>query len=420
MAYRMRKREDGIMENSQVAEIFDEISDLLELKGSNPFRVRSYRNAAQSLRNMSNRLEDLVADDQDLSDIPDIGEATAKKISEILKKGTCKRLEQLRRQVPAGLLDLMHIPGIGARKAMKLNRKLNIDSLDDLKTACRNHKVSELDGMGRKTEEKILRGIETVQRAADRILYVEAEEQLHSLAEYLDGINEIVRWETAGSFRRGRETIGDLDILVNTDNREETAEFLTSYSSLDEIISRGNERLSIRLNGGLQVDFRFFDISEFGSALMYFTGSKAHNIKLRKLAREKGWKLNEYGLFKAGSRLAGRTEKSVYEKLGMSLVPPELREGRGEVKAAQESRLPQLITVSDMRGDLQCHTTASDGKNSIREMAGSAREYGLGGRRGSLQSKYEPEKHDRQTHIRNSKRTNQLHRPSTWPNDRQT
>jgi len=366
------------MENAQIAAIFDEIADLLELKNANTFRIRSYRNAAQTIRGYADRMEDLAREDSALSNIPNIGEATAAKIREILERGTCKRLEELREDVPRGLTDLLQIPGLGARKAMQLYKALEIESLEELQDACRKHKVRELEGMGEKTEQNILSGIKTVERTAGRRLYKEAADELGTLAKHLKGLSkQLKHWEVAGSFRRGKETIGDLDILVQAADREKAADAILEYEAIDKVIGRGKERVSLRLGSGLQVDFRFFDPSSFGSALMYFTGSKAHNIKVRRIAQENDWKLNEYGLFSGDRRLAGKTEKAVYSRLGMKWLPPEMREDRGEVELARDGKVPRLIECDDVHGDLQCHTTASDGKNSIKEMAEAARDYGL-------------------------------------------
>ncbi len=365
------------MENAQIAEMLDEIADLLELQEANEFRVRAYRSAAQSVRNHSERLEDLAEEGEDLADLPNVGESTAEKIHEMLQRGTCDRLEQLRQKVPEGLTDLMDIPGLGPRKVKQIHEELDVESLDELEKACEDQKVRKLEGMGPKTEKKILEGISTVRSTAGRILYKDAVGYLDSLGKHLDGVDPIQRWEVAGSFRRGKETVGDLDVLIRADDRKEAGEAILEYEAIDRVIGRGKERISVRLQGGLQVDFRFFDPSTFGAALLYFTGSKAHNIAIRRIAQDRDWKLNEYGLFKGKSLLAGKTEKAVYERLNLDWVPPELREDRGEVKAAQEGQLPKLIERDDLRGDLQSHTTASDGKNSIQEMAEAARDHGL-------------------------------------------
>jgi DNA polymerase (family 10) len=365
------------MENAQIADIFEEIADLLELQEENQFRVRSYRNAAQAIRNQSGRLEDMVEQGGDVSKIPNIGKSIADKVHEILEKGTCKRLEDLRKQVPEGLTNLMDVPELGPRKAMQLYKELNVESLDQLKKACEQHKVRDLEGMGQKTEEKILHGIGTLQSTAGRILYHEACDYLQSLGRHLNRISGIKQWEAAGSFRRRKETVGDLDILVQADNREEVRDAILDNNAIDEVIGSGTEKISVRLSGGLQVDFRFFDPSSFGSALMYFTGSKAHNIKLRRRVQDKKWKLNEYGLFKGNSLLAGKAEELVYKKLDMEWIPPELREDRGEIEAALQNSLPRLVEPDDIRGDMQSHTTASDGNFSISDMARAARDYGL-------------------------------------------
>lgn len=364
------------LENTQIAGIFDEIADLLELQSANPFRVRSYRNAAQTVRSLSDRLENLAEQGEDLSKLNNIGKSTADKIREIIDTGTCKRLENLREEVPEGLPELMHIPGVGPRKAVQLHVELGVDSIDDLKKAAEKGRVRELEGMGKKTEQNILQGIETVKHTAGRLLLSEASDYFDTLAKYLNGLSELDRWDVAGSFRRGKETIGDFDILVRADDREKAADAILAYDAVDEVIGRGRERVSVRLRGGVQIDFRFFDEPAFGSALMYFTGSKSHNIRLRKIAQERGWKLNEYGLFKDTRRLAGKTEEAVYQRLHLDWVPPELREDRGELDAAAEGRLPDLIDADDIQGDLQCHTTASDGKNTIEEMAQAAKDFG--------------------------------------------
>lgn len=363
------------MENKQVAAVFEEIADLLELQGGNPFRVRSYRNAAQSVGNLSERLQEIAKDDR-LEKIPNIGKSTAEKIREILKTGSCKRLKDLRKKVPRGLPELLHVPKLGPRKVAQLHDELGVNTLRQLEKACGKKEVRELDGMGPKTEENILKGIRMLKKTEGRMRIDEAAEQLAPLGETLDKLKSVKQWMTAGSFRRGRETIGDLDILLQSEDRKKTTEKLTEYRPVDEVIDHGKEKLSIRLKGGLRVDFRFFDAGSFGAAQLYFTGSKAHNIELRKLARKHNWKLNEYGLSKDGKQLAGKTEEAVYSRLKMDWIPPELRENNGEIEAAQNGKLPKLIERGDIRGDLHCHTNASDGKLSIREMAEAAREFG--------------------------------------------
>ena len=364
------------MENAQVADIFDEIADLIELDEGNEYRIRSYRAAARTVRDLSQRLEDLVAQEEDLSEIPNIGESTADKIHEILETGTCQRLEEMRSKVPPELTEIMRVPDLGPRKAMQLHRELDMDDLDDLREACESHKVRELEGMGKKTEENILQGLETLESVGERVLLRDAADHVVSVGRHLDGVDAIRRWEVAGSFRRRKETVGDLDILVEASDRDQAADGILELEDVDEVMGRGNERVSVRLSDGLQIDFRFFEESSFGSALMYFTGSKAHNIHIRQLAVERDWKLNEYGLFKDDRRLAGSTEESVYHRLNLPWIPPELREDRGEVEAAQEEDLPELVEAGDIRGDLQSHTDVTDGTSSIGEMAEAAADRG--------------------------------------------
>ncbi|MFO8006559.1 MAG: DNA polymerase/3'-5' exonuclease PolX [Candidatus Brocadiia bacterium] len=364
------------MENAQIAEVFEEIADLLELQEGNQFRIRSYRNAARTVRDLSRRLQDMVSEDEDLTELPNIGESTAEKIAEILETGTCERLENLRREVPSGLTRLMRVPDLGPRKSMKLYQELGIEDLDGLREACEAGKVRELEGFGEKTEQKILKGIKTLEATSGRILLREAMDHVESLGRHLDGLDVLDRWEVAGSFRRRKETVGDLDILVHTADREEATERILDYDAIDEVMSRGNERVTVRLDSGLQVDFRYFEPEAFGAALLYFTGSKAHNISVRQRAIDREWKLNEYGLFKDDNRLAGKSEESVYHRLNMDWIPPEMREDRGEVEAAEEENLPDLIEQDDVRGDLQSHTDRTDGSNTLEEMADAARERG--------------------------------------------
>jgi DNA polymerase (family 10) len=364
------------VENAHIAAILDEIADLIELKGGNQFRVRSYRDAARTVRGMSRRIEDLIENDGDLSDLANIGEGTAEKIGEIVETGTCDRLEELRQDVPEELTELLDLPDVGPRTAMQLHQELGVDSLEQLKKACEEHKVRELDGLGEKTEEKILQGIEMLSNIAGRSDLKAATERVESLRRHLDAIDGINRWVVAGSFRRRKETVGDLDVLIDATDRDAVTEQLMKNESIADVVTKGSERVTVRLSDGLQIDFRFFEAAAFGSAMLYFTGSKAHNTKLRSIAQDNGWKLNEYGLFKGDNRLAAKTEESVYQRLNLAWVPPELREDRGEIEAAQNGNLPDLIEVKHLRGDLHCHTTATDGADSIEAMAKAARDRG--------------------------------------------
>lgn len=270
----------------------------------------------------------------------------------------------------------MKVPQLGPRRAKLLYGKLKIKSIEELKAACEAHRVREIPSMGEKTEQNILRRLTTIGASSGRMLLKPASDHVEALGRHLDKIKAIERWEVAGSFRRRLETIGDLDSLVQAKDRQAATEAILKYPGIERVLSRGEERVTVQLGGALQVDFRFFEPQAFGAALMYFTGSKSHNIALRKLVQRHKWKLNEYGLFKGKRRLAGATEEEVYEKLGLEWIPPELREDRGEIDAARHAKIPKLLELDDIRGDLHCHTKATDGANTIREMAEAAQQHG--------------------------------------------
>ena len=364
------------MENANVADIFDEIADLLELDQDDEFRVRAYRSAARTIRNLPQRLEDLAEAGEDLAEIPDIGERSATKIHEILATGTCERLQELRDQVPAGLAELMRVPQLGPKTVMQLHRELGIEDLDDLQRAAEAGEIRALEGLGEKTEQAVLAGVEHVRSGRGRLLLEEAAHLATSLGRKLDRIGTINRWRVAGSFRRRKETVGDLDFVVQASDRQAAADAIIAAAGVDEVLGRGQERLALRLSDGVQVDVRLVDEASFGAALLYFTGSKPHTIALRKLALGRAWKLNEYGLFKGTRRLAGATEASVYHRLNLPWIPPELREQRGELEAADTDTLPALLELEQIRGDLHAHTDATDGSAGIRAMAEAARERG--------------------------------------------
>jgi DNA polymerase (family 10) len=361
------------MNNVDIARVFSEIADILEIKGKNPFRVRSYRQAARTLFDLTQPLKKMVKQGEDLTKLSGIGKSHAEKIEEIVKTGKSTRLEELRKDFPEALTELMSVPGLGPKKVALLYRELGVESLEDLEQALRAQRIRDLEGMGQKTEENIAKGLETLQGAAGRISIKEAEDRLADIGAHLDEIKEIEQWRGAGSLRRAKETIGDLDVLVVARNRNKAIKRILEYDQIDEVLAQGNEKVFVTLKNGLEVDFRFFEQSAFGAALMYFTGSKAHNVELRKLAQKKGWKLNEYGVFDGDKKLAGQDEKAVYEKCGLQWVPPELRENRGEIEAARKGGLPALIAQSDLKGDLHAHTDASDGTATIEEMVAAAR-----------------------------------------------
>ena len=364
------------MENRRIAEVFEQIADILEIQGENPFRIRSYRAAARAVADLPERLEDLQTDGRDFTDLPGIGESLAAKIHEILESGTCAMLEDLRKALPPHLPDLLGVKGLGPKKVKALFEQLGIASLDDLKAAAEAGKIRDLPGMGAKTEENVLHGLATLAAEKGRISIQAAAEQMDALGRHLEGIRAVWRWAPAGSLRRRRETIGDLDVLVVAADRARAAEAILAYGPIRETVGRGEEKVSVRLEGGVQVDFRFVEADAFGAAQMYFTGSKAHNIVLRKRAQKKGLKLSEYGLFRGKRRIAGRTEEEVFRALGLDWISPELREDRGEVGAAAAHALPRLLEPRDVKGDLHAHTDATDGADTVEAMAQAARARG--------------------------------------------
>ena len=364
------------MENAEVAAVFDQIADILEIRDENAFRIRSYRNAARAIRDHAERMEDLAVGGADLTDLPGIGKSLAEKIHAILATGTCPTLEDLHKEIPPHLTDLLRVKGLGAKRAKLLCEKLGISTLGELKKYAEAGEIRDIEGMGEKTEQNILKGLATLEAEAGRISIKTAAEQSAAIGRHLDRARAVKRWEPAGSFRRRRETIGDLDILVLAANRAKAVEQILAYEPIEDRLAVGEEKVSVRLASGLEVDFRFFDAAEFGAAMMYFTGSKAHNIAVRKRAQKRKWKLNEYGLFAGKRRIAGKSEEEVYKKLGLAWVPPELREDRGEVEAAEENRLPALIEEKDIRGDMHIHTDATDGRATVEEMVEAARRRG--------------------------------------------
>ena len=365
------------MQNPDIARLFDEVADLLEIQDANPFRVRAYRNAARTIRDYPEPLADLVHEGtKPLTEIPGIGDDLAEKITEIVTTGELSLHKQLAKKLPAGLLDLLRIPGLGPKRVKLLHKKLKVKSAADLAKALDAGKVQKLKGFGPKMEEKLRAGLGQAQVTERRMLLNEAETQADATVAYLEAGGGIDRIAVAGSYRRRRETIGDLDILVTADASAAVMDRFTQYAEVAEIISKGDTRATVKLRGGLQVDLRAVEPAAYGAALQYFTGSKAHNVELRKIAQEQGYKLNEYGLFKGTRRVAGKTEEEIYAKLGLDWMPPELREARGEIALAREHHLPHLVERRDIRGDLQMHTAATDGEATIDEMAHAARELG--------------------------------------------
>ena len=366
------------MENKTIADIFTEIADILDIQGENPFRVRSYRNAARTIEDMSQSLEALVKAGKNLEEIQGIGKSINEKIQEILTTGKCRSLEELRSEIPPGLTELLKLEGLGPKKVKVLYDELAVDSVDRLEKAAQAGRLRNLPGMGLKTEEKILKSIEHYRAGMGRFKLSVGFQYAEALLRHLKGVPGVKRLDPAGSFRRRRETIGDLDILAICGKGCKVMDRFAGYGDVAEVLARGETKSSARLKCGLQVDLRVLEEESYGAALHYFTGSKAHNVAIRERAKDKGLKVSEYGVFRAkdDKRLSGAEEEDVFKSVGLPLIPPELREDRGEIQSAEKGKLPRLIELSDIRGDLQMHTTASDGKNSILEMARKAKEMG--------------------------------------------
>ncbi|HNP80346.1 MAG TPA: DNA polymerase/3'-5' exonuclease PolX [Nitrospira sp.] len=366
-----------MVHNAEVATAFEEMADLLEIEGANPFRVRAYRFAARTLRDLPAEVGEMVAKGDDLTSLPGIGDDLAGKIKEILATGTAAAIEAQRKRVPATLTELLRIPGLGPKRVKRLAHELKIRSLSELQTAAQAGRVRTLAGFGEKTEQHILEALATRLAEAPRVQRAVAIPSAEALVAYLEQSSGVSRVIAAGSYRRGLETIGDLDILVTAPAGRAVMDRFVAYQEVRDVLAHGATKSSVRLQSGLQVDLRVVPQDSYGAALLYFTGSKAHNVVLRQLAQQRGLKLNEYGLFRGDKPIAGDTEESVYASLGLPWIPPELREGRGEIDAAKAGRLPHLVDLQDLKGDLHAHTRATDGRNSLQEMAEAARLRGL-------------------------------------------
>ncbi len=364
------------MQNPDIARLFDEVADLLEIKDENPFRVRAYRNAARVVRDYPRPLADEVRREADLTEIPGIGEDLAEKIGQIVATGDLPLHRQLAAKLPAGLLDLLRIPGLGPKRVKLLYTKLKVKSAADLAKALDRGKVKTLAGFGPKMEQNIRAGLGQALHVERRLLLPDAETHARAILAHLQAAGGFANLEVAGSYRRRRETIGDLDVLATATDHRRVIERFTGYGEVAKVVSRGDTRVTVQLRGGLQVDLRVVEPAAYGAALLYFTGSKAHNVELRQIAQDQKYKLNEYGLYRGTRRIAGKTEAEVYAKLGLDWIPPELREARGEITLARTHQLPTLVTLEEIRGDLQMHTTESDGEGSLAEMADGCRALG--------------------------------------------
>ena len=364
------------VQNSDVRDIFNKMADLLDIEGANPFRVRAYRNAARTVSGLTRNVSDMIIENEDLTTLAGIGKDLAEKIREIVETGTLSQMEAVEKRIPSGLNKLLKLETLGPKRVKILNSKLGITNLQELKVAAEQGKIRELEGFGTKTEKSILESLQHVKDKEKRIKLLEAQQQAEPLIAYLKQTGEIKNIIVAGSFRRRKETVGDLDILVTCKNGPAVMKRLAAYEDIRKVVTRGKSRSTVVLRSGLQVDLYVLAQVYYGAALHYFTGSKSHNIAVRKLGIQKGLKINEYGVFKDKERIAGKTEKEVYGTVGLPYIEPELRENRGEIEAALNNKLPELVALKDMRGDLHSHTKETDGHHSLEEMAQAAKEQG--------------------------------------------
>ena len=370
------------MDKDRVAEILTEIGTLLELKGENPFKTRAYENAARTLENLTEPLEKLISENR-LSEIKGIGEGIQKKITELVTTGKLAYYDDLKASVPPGLVEMLQIPGLGPKKVKALNDKLGIETIEQLETACQAGKIAGLEGFGEKTQSKILEGIQFKRAYASRHLLSDALTVAEPMLENLRGHPDVIRCGTAGSVRRFKEIIGDIDFLVSSKKPAKVIEFFTSQPGVMSVSAKGDTKASVILQGGIQADLRVVSDAEFPFALAYFTGSKEHNIVMRQRAIERGLRLNEYGLFKskeetrdAKLRVPCKTEEEIFQKLDLASIPPELREDKGEFAAAEKDALPRLIEWTDLKGSLHNHSNWSDGRHPLEDVAAHA--HGLG------------------------------------------
>lgn len=364
------------IKNKKIANILFEVADLLELKGVQ-FKPRAYRRAAQNISTLSKSIEEFY-NEGDLEDISGVGESIASKVIEILETGKLQYLNELREEFPEDIQKLMNIQGLGPKKLMKLYKKLDIKNLQDLEQAVKNKKIRNLEGFGKKSEENIIKGIKMYKEAQERFLLGEILPIAREIKKKISEQKVVQKIKIAGSIRRKKETIGDVDILIISNEPNEIMDYFVNLEEVTRVLSKGKTRSSIITENNLQIDLRVVEESNFGSALQYFTGSKEHNVMLRKIALDKNWKLSEYGLRdkKKNERIAGENEEDIYELLGLTYIPPELRENNGEIEAAKENKLPKLIELSDIKGDLHIHTNWSEGDHSIEEMGQKGIELG--------------------------------------------
>jgi DNA polymerase (family 10) len=363
--------------NADIARVFDEIADLLDIQEANPFRVRAYRNAARTVENLSLDLAGTIASGKALPKLPGIGADLAGKIGEIAATGTCGLLERLQKELPGGVTELLRVPGLGPKRVKALYGDLQVKTLPQLLAAAEAGRIRQLAGFGQTRETQIADAVKRQLSKAQRFKLALAAQYAQPLADYLRAARGVDRVEIAGSFRRMRDTVGDLDILVTAKSGAAAMARFVGYPEVAETLAQGETRASVALRSGIQVDLRVVEPECFGAALHYFTGSRAHNIAVRRMGRRRGLKISEYGVFRGSRRIAGETEESVYAAVGLPWIAPELREDRGELEAAARGELPVLVEVGDLKGDLHAHTKASDGHDTLRDMALAAKARGF-------------------------------------------
>ncbi len=371
-----------MLSNAEIADTLDQLADLLEFQGANAFRIRAYRGGSRAIRNLTQSVAQVVGDDpQKLTEVDGIGKAVAEKCAVLVQTGSLPQLQALLKEIPESVLSLLRIPGLGPKKAAVLYRELGIATLEQLKLACEAHHVRSLKGFAAKTEEAILKGMNIAEAAGKRIYWSTADGIVAALQMHLQQCPAVDRLEFAGSYRRGKETVGDLDALVVSEDHGQVMDCLEQFENVAETIVRGDTKMSVRLANGLQIDLRVVPAESFGAALQYFTGSKEHNVVLRGRAKQRGFKINEYGVYRVDGEsqtyVGGASEADVYGVLGLPLIAPELREARHEFQWADAGTMPELVTLADVLGDLHMHTTETDGLIPLEGMVAAARQRGL-------------------------------------------
>jgi DNA polymerase (family 10) len=372
------------MQNAEIARLFEELADLLEIQGANPFRLRAYRNAGRTIEGLTEPIAVLAEEGpKALTALQGIGKDLANKIVVACETGELPQLNELREEVPPGVVKMLRIPGIGPKKVAALYKELKLETLDQLKEAAENGDVANLKGFGKKTAETILEGLEQIEQAGMRVYLADAMPVVEEILASLSKCEAITQVTVAGSFRRRKETVGDLDVLATSTDSVAAMKALAEHPQVEKVLAQGETKQRVRLrpvfDGSvkLEMDLRVVPDESYGAAMQYFTGSKEHNIAVRRRALDRGLSVNEYAVTRDGAYVCGRTEEEVYEAVGLAWVPPELRENRGEIEVAERGEIPVLVEVSDIRGDLHMHTTATDGRASIVEMAEAAKARGL-------------------------------------------